>query len=106
VHPEIQMILKNRADSLAALCSDLSVKRLGMFGSACGIAFDPTNSDVDFLVDFKDADRPGIADRYFSLVEGLEGIFERPADVITRRSIRNPVFRRVADKTETLLYEG
>ncbi len=106
MHPAIQQILQKRSGLVASLCSELSVERLGLFGSACGGTFDPNESDLDFLVDFKNADGPGIADRYFSLVEGLESIFGREADVITRRSIRNPVFRRVTEETEMLLYEA
>ena len=38
-----------------ALCRELGVRRLDVFGSAVGDAFDVMSSDVDVLVEFEDA---------------------------------------------------
>ena len=37
---------------IEALCRQFAVRRLEMFGSAAGVSFDATRSDVDFIVDF------------------------------------------------------
>ncbi len=39
-----------------------------------------------------------------TLAEGLELIFQRPVDLITRQSIKNPVFRNAVDSTSQSLY--
>jgi predicted nucleotidyltransferase len=65
---------------------------LCLFGSALREDFNPDKSDLDFLVVFDSPDAPGISDRYFSLAEGLERIFHRPVDLVTKQSIKNRIF--------------
>ena len=101
---EFQGILEGGESRVAQLCRDLSVRELRLFGSAATDKFDETRSDVDVVVEFVDGDKPGIADRYMALVEGLEEIFSRPVDLVTTRSIRNPVFRQMVDETSQLIY--
>ncbi|MFM8983219.1 MAG: hypothetical protein ACKOLA_09995, partial [Spartobacteria bacterium] len=66
--------------------------------------FDPARSDLDFVADFNQADAPGIADRFMALATGLESIFNRKADLITRPAIKNPVFRRIIEESSIPLY--
>ena len=101
---EFQGVLEGGELRVAQLCRDLSVRELRLFGSAATDKFDETRSDVDVVVDFVDGDKPGIADRYMALAEGLEEIFNRPVDLVTTRSIRNPFFRRVVDQLSHVLY--
>ena len=101
---EFQGILKDGEPRVAQLCRDLSVRELRLFGSAATDKFDETRSDVDVVVDFVDGDKPGIADRYMALAEGLEEIFNRPVDLVTTRAIRNPFFRQIVDETSRLIY--
>jgi predicted nucleotidyltransferase len=101
---EFQGILEGGESRVAQLCRDLSVRELRLFGSAATDKFDGSHSDVDVVVDFVDGDKPGIADRYMALAEGLEEIFRCPVDLVTARSIRNPVFRRIVDETSRLIY--
>jgi predicted nucleotidyltransferase len=97
-------ILESGEPRVAQLCRDLSVRELRLFGSATTDRFDESQSDVDVVVDFADSDKPGIADRYLALAEGLEEIFHRPVDLVTTRAIRNPIFRRIVDETGRLIY--
>lgn len=101
---EFQSILEGGESRVAQLCRDLSVRELRLFGSAATEKFDESRSDVDLVVDFVDGDKPGIADRYMALAEGLEEIFHRPVDLVTTRAIRNPFFRRIVDETSRLIY--
>ena len=101
---EFQGILEGGEPRVAQLCRDLSVRELLLFGSAATDKFDGSRSDVDVVVDFVDGDKPGIADRYMALAEGLEEIFNRPVDLVTTRSIRNPFFRRAVDQLSHVLY--
>ena len=101
---KFQSILESGEPRVAQLCRDLSVRELRLFGSAATDKFDESRSDVDLVVDFADGDKPGIADRYLALAEGLEEIFHRPVDLVTTRAIRNPIFRRIVDETGRLIY--
>ncbi len=97
-------IITDHTREIADLCRKHQVLRLEVFGSILRSDFNPSSSDVDFLVEFYDPDAPGIADRYMALVEGLEIILQRPVDLVTRQTMKNPVFRQTVDSTSQLLY--
>jgi len=96
--------LEGKESQIESLCRRLDVKELRIFGSAVTDGFDPRSSDVDFLAEFHGPDRAGIADRFMALAEGLESILQRPADLITRPALKNPVFRRVVEETSRPVY--
>jgi predicted nucleotidyltransferase len=79
---------------------------LEIFGSATREDFDPGRSDLDFLVEFQDPDRPGIADRFMGLAEGLEQIFKRKVDLVTKRSLKNPIFIGSITRSKQVIYAG
>jgi len=101
--PIMQMPAETR-ENLDRLCTSLAVRELRVFGSAVTDRFDPSESDVDVLVEFFDPDAPGIADRFMSLALGLESIFQRPVDLITKQAMKNPVFRQTVENTSKTLY--
>ena len=98
-----QMLLEHD-DAIRHLCASLAVRELRVFGSVITDQFDPQRSDLDFLVEFHDPDKPGIFDRYMALADGLEFIFQRPVDLITKQAMKNPVFRQTVDSTSQALY--
>ena len=106
-NPEFAMlplIAEHRAE-IAALCRRFGVRRLAVFGSAArGADFDPARSDLDFLVEFEPLQPGAYVDAFFGLKEGLEKLFDRPVDLVSAASIRNPYFRQSVDRTEALLY--
>jgi predicted nucleotidyltransferase len=89
---------------IEALCRKFGVKRLDLFGSAAEGTFNPRTSDLDFLVEFLSSDYHGAADRYFGLLEGLEALFHRKVDLVSRKAIQNPYFRKSVDLQRVLLY--
>jgi uncharacterized protein len=97
-------MIESRLVEIGALCRELGVRRLDLFGSAVGDSFDADTSDVDVLVEFEN--QPGLAhfDRYFSLKEGLEQILRRPVDLVVSASVRNPYFRERVMQTRETLY--
>ena len=97
-------ILTDHTLEIADLCRKQQVLRLDAFGSILRSDFNPSTSDVDFLVEFFDPDAAGIADRYIALAEGLELILQRPVDLVTRQAMKNPVFRQTVDSTSQSLY--
>lgn len=99
-------IIEQRKTALAELCRRYRVSRLYVFGSAVLGRFDAARSDLDFLVRFSNREPTGeYADRYLGFAEALERLFDRPIDLVTEESIRNPYFRREVESTRQLLYE-
>ncbi|MHB8574341.1 MAG: nucleotidyltransferase family protein [Dehalococcoidia bacterium] len=99
----IQDIVERQAD-VEALCRRFAVSRLEVFGSAVNGAFRNQDSDLDFLVEFQAPDVPGYADRYFGLLECLEQLFGRSADLIVDSAVKNPYFRESLLQSKVLLY--
>ena len=96
----------HRFTELEQLCKRFRVRRLYLFGSATTDRFDPRTSDLDFVVDMADRQPTGeYANRYLGLAEALEKLFNRPVDLITEQSIRNPYFLQEVETTRQLLYE-
>lgn len=90
--------------ALDEICRRYGVRRLELFGSATGEAFDAKKSDLDFLVEIEPPPGVGYADTYFGLREALEALFERPVDLVTLGSVRNPYFLESISRSRRLLY--
>jgi predicted nucleotidyltransferase len=96
-------LIDQHRDEVAALCRKSGALRLDVFGSAIRDDFDPTTSDLDFLVDFDEVPPARYAQAYFSLKEGLEKLFGRPVDLVTGSSLANPYFRdRIASESRNV----
>ena len=74
-----------------------------MFGSVVG-GDAGRESDVDFLVEFEAAPPAVYAARYFDLVDALEGLLERPVDLVEVKEITNPYFLEGIETSRVLLY--
>ena len=98
MHPVID---KHRTE-IRSLCHRYHVRRLDVFGSAARGDGDPR--DVDLLVEFAPAPGMGPVDEYFGLLEALERLFDRPVQLLTRRSLRNPHLIRSIEKTHRILH--
>ena len=97
-------LLQNHREEIAAVCGRLGVERLDVFGSAVRANFDPAKSDLDFVVQFAGPHGRGYADRYLALAEALEKVFARPVDLLTERSLRNPILQRVIAADRRTMY--
>jgi predicted nucleotidyltransferase len=86
-------LLEQHRESLGRLCRAAGVRRLAVFGSAARADFGP-QSDVDLLVEFRDVESPGYADRFLRFAEEAEKILGRKVDLLTTLSLRNPYLRR------------
>lgn len=91
--------------ALAELCRQYRVRQLQLFGSAVTDAFAPATSDLDFVAAFADTQSADYPDRYLDFAEALERLFNRPVDVLTKRAIRNPYFRREVERAAQVIYE-
>jgi hypothetical protein len=46
----------------------------------------------------------GYADRYLALAEALERLFNRPVDLLTERSLRNPILKTAIAADRFIIY--
>ena len=91
-------------DDIITLCKEHKVKTISLFGSAARNTMTP-ESDVDFLVQFsEEIDVLDYADNYFSFIEGLEHITGRKIDLLSLKSIKNPVLKEEIDRSKIDLY--
>ena len=102
----IAPLVSEALPEIRALCKRYGVERMSLFGSATTENFSSETSDVDFVVDFFDINKPGISDRYFDLIEGLEKTLRRHVDIVFENSMRNPIFREVVEKSKVLIYDS
>jgi uncharacterized protein len=89
---------------LGDACRRFGFARLELFGSAAAGGFDGATSDLDFLVSFSQNARAKAFDNYFGLRERLEEIFERPIDLVTIESVKNPYFLREIERQRQPVY--
>ena len=100
----MQPIIETRRDEVTELCRRYQVRRLDLFGSATRDDFDPSRSDVDFLVEFEADGALKALDQYFGLKEGLEALLGRPVDLVVASAVRNPYIRKSIEATRENLY--
>lgn len=96
-------IVERNISEVHNLCAKYKVMKLFIFGSILTNNFKP-NSDIDFIVDFKDVDLYDYADNYFDLKFSLEKLFKRDVDLLEGKAIRNPFLRQSIDSSKKLIY--
>lgn len=102
---EMAPVVAEHAAELERLCRLHRVQRLDLFGSAATGAYRPDESDLDFLVEFQPIDsHRAYANAYFGLLEGLQGLFGRPIDLVVESTIDNPYFRETVEESRTPVY--
>ena len=99
----IALIEKNRPE-VAVLCSRFGVQRLEVFGSAADGEFDPSHSDIDFLVEFSQDDAGSLFHRYFGLLQALEQLFGRKIDLVSATALSNPYFIATVNQSRQTVY--
>ncbi len=93
-------------DSIAEVCRRLGVSELAVFGSVLRDDFRP-DSDIDFLVRFRNDDPGPWLEKYTQLEEALRPLLGRKVDVVGRRAIeqsRNPYRRDHILRTAKVIY--
>ena len=93
--------LESHRRELVAICAELGVRRLELFGSALR---SDAPGDLDFLVDLGDRPPADYANAYFALLERLQALFARPVDLVTPAGLANPYFRERVEQEKALLY--
>ncbi len=100
MHP----LIENSIAEITRLCKTHKVRSLSLFGSAAKGEMH-SSSDLDFLVEFSpDLDVLDYADNYFSFVESLEKLTGRKIDLLSIKSLKNPVLKQEIYNTKIDLY--
>ncbi len=98
-------LLESKRGMLRELCRRYAIQRLELFGSAATDAFDPSRSDLDFLVEFlPEQDLGPWLRHYFDFQAELARLFGRPVDLVLAAAVKNQYFQRELERTRTLLY--
>jgi len=98
-------LVKENREAINSLCDKHKVAKLYAFGSVLTTSFN-SESDVDFLVDFKDTEIQNFATNFFALKWSLEDLFGREVDLIESEAISNPYFKEEIEETKKLVYES
>ena len=101
----LPLLLQAKLELLRELCERYGVERLELFGSAARGEFDPTSSDLDFIVQMKGRREPGYARRFYEFAEAIEALYGRRVDLLTELMIKNPYFKAEVDKDRRVLVE-
>jgi predicted nucleotidyltransferase len=96
-------IIKDNIQQIQIICEQNHIQSLFAFGSVCSDRFSDT-SDIDLLVSFKPLEYGDYADNYFRTADMFEKTFQRPVDLVTDKSLKNPYFIDSVNQTKVLLY--
>ena len=96
-------LIDKNIDTIRDLCSKHKVGKLFVFGSVLNEKF-KNDSDLDFIVDFKNVEVYEYADNYFELKYSLENLFKRDVDLLEDKAIINPFLRQSIDSSKQLVY--
>ena len=97
-------LIENKLPEIIALCKEHRVNSIAVFGSAAKNAMHE-NSDIDFLVQFsEEIDVMEYADNYFKLLEKLQKITGKRIDLVSRKSLKNPILIQEIEASKIDLY--
>lgn len=97
-------IIEQNREQLKNLCSRYHVSSLELFGSAATEDFDDRKSDLDFLVVFDDSVNENRFDNFFSFLDELKKVFNRPVDLVEEGGLKNPYLIRRINQTRKKIY--
>ncbi len=97
-------IAENNQERLHATFKKYHVQSADIFGSATTSYF-RDDSDIDLLVSFRnDLALLDYADNYFDLKSELEELFKRKVDLVSARSLKNPILIENINLSKVPLY--
>jgi predicted nucleotidyltransferase len=97
-------LVEDKINDIVAICKTHNVISIALFGSAAKGSMNE-NSDIDFLVQFSDEiDVLDYADNYFSILEKLENLMGKRIDLVSRKSIKNPILKEEIDRSKVEIY--
>ena len=100
----ISALVESKMNSVRSLMDKHRVKKGYLFGSSVKGNFN-ADSDIDVLVEVDDTIEPvELGEHLWDLQFALEDLFGRKVDLLTTRSLRNPIFIKELNETRQLIY--
>jgi predicted nucleotidyltransferase len=97
-------LIEDKIPDLIALCKTHRVESFDLFGSAVKNAMNE-DSDLDFLVQFSaEIDVLDYADNYFEFLKQLEILTGKKVDLVSKKSLKNPILIEEIERSKVELY--
>lgn len=97
-------LIQDKLGVIIFACKNHHVETIALFGSAAKNAMHK-ESDIDLLVEFsEDIDVLEYADNYFSLLDQLQEILNRKVDLVSGKSLNNPILKEEIYRSKVDLY--
>lgn len=97
-------LIQNKLGAIISACKKHHVEAISLFGSAAKNTMNE-ESDIDLLVNFSnEINVLDYADNYFSLLDQLQEILNRKVDLVSGRSLKNPVLMEEVYQSKIDLY--
>lgn len=97
-------LVEDKLNEIIVLCKSHNVTSIALFGSAVKEEMHE-ESDIDFLVQFSDEINVlEYANNYFSFLEKLENLIGKKIDLISKKSLKNPILIEEIDRSKVDLY--
>jgi uncharacterized protein len=98
-------LIAENLERIRDLCRTHQVASLDLFGSAATGTFDPSASDLNFVVNMGDSP-PGTGFRYLDLIAGLEDLLGYEVHMVTDSALTDPLLREIIGAQRVRLYEA
>lgn len=95
--------IEKHIETIKRLCKKYKVDTMYLFGSSVKGNYHK-DSDVDFLVRFKEFDLAGYFENYMSFKEELSLLLEREVDLVEEQTLKNPVLIESIEESKELIY--
>ena len=100
----MEKILTDKLKEIIVICKKQNIDSIAVFGSAARNEMNE-NSDIDFLVKFSNKINVlDYADNYFSVHEKLEKLIGKKVDLVSVKSLKNPILISEINNSKIELY--
>jgi predicted nucleotidyltransferase len=100
----MELIIEHNRQEIIDLCKKHKVSVFHLFGSAARSEM-KNDSDIDFLVTFSDEIALlDYSDNYFSLKFALENLLKKSVDLVSLKSLKNPILLEEINNSKVELY--
>lgn len=97
--------IKAKKEAFQVLCENHKVGKLYAFGSSTRADFSEMDSDIDLLIEINVEDPLERGEKLISIWSNFENFFQRKVDLLTYKSIKNPILKKNIDATKVLIYD-
>ena len=98
--------IANKPKEFQHLCRDHNVQSIYAFGSSVNGQFNDSSSDIDLLIEINTEDPIQSGETLMRIWDKLELFFQKKVDLLTSRSVRNPILKASIESTKVLIYDG